>query len=159
MSNACVTKTIRTANFAFWFEDILRNILRDERNKIIKNFDFYQTKNQHELSIFLRKYMQIFEIRFVIYRMNLDCVQYTQMWLINDIFNVWYYKYKSMNEDFFWKLFKKTLQEHFASQRFRLINVKQKLKKFKQRLKQFVSQLCAHLNNLKNQVLKRFHEN
>jgi hypothetical protein len=34
----------------------------------------------------------------------------------------------------------------------------QKLKKFKQRLKQFMSQLCAHLNNLKNQLLKRFHE-
>jgi hypothetical protein len=64
-----------------------------------------------------------------------------------------------MNEEFFWELFKKTLQKHFASQRLRLINVKQKLKQFKQRLKQFVSQLCAHLNNLKNQFSKRFHEN
>ncbi len=36
--------------------------------------------------------------------------------------------------------------------------MKQKLKKFKQRLKQFVSQLCAHLNNLENQFSERFHE-
>jgi hypothetical protein len=81
------------------------------------------------------------------------------MWFANDIFNVWYCKYESMNEDLFWKLFKKTLQKHFASQRFRLINKEQKFKEFKQRFKQFVSQLCAHLNSLENQLFERFHEN
>ncbi len=50
------------------------------------------------------------------------------------------------------------MQKHFVSQRLRLINVKQKFNEFKQRFKQFVSQLCAHLNNLKNQFSKRFHE-
>ncbi len=34
----------------------------------------------------------------------------------------------------------------------------QKLKEFKQRFKQFVSQLCAHLNNLKNQLSEWSHE-
>ncbi len=34
----------------------------------------------------------------------------------------------------------------------------QRFKKLKQRLKQSMSQLCAHLNNLKNQLLKRFYE-
>jgi uncharacterized coiled-coil protein SlyX len=75
------------------------------------------------------------------------------------IFDVWYRKYESMSEDFSWKLFKETLQEHLASQRFRIINVRQKLKELKQRFKQFVSQLCAHLNSLENQFSKRFHEN
>jgi hypothetical protein len=88
-----------------------------------------------------------------------DRVQYAQMWFTDDIFDVWYRKYESMNEDFSWKLFKKTLQKHLASQRLRIINVKQKLKKLKQRLKQFVSQLCAHLNSLKNQFSKQSHEN
>jgi hypothetical protein len=36
--------------------------------------------------------------------------------------------------------------------------VKQKLKELKQRLKQFVSQLCAHLNSLENQLSERSHE-
>jgi hypothetical protein len=158
MSNARVTKTIRTANFVLWFEDILRNTLRDERSKIVKDSDFYHAKNQHELNIFLRKCMQIFEIRSVTYRMNLDRVQYAQMWFTDDIFDVWYRKYESMNEDFFWEFFKKTLQKHLASQRLRLINVRQKLKELKQRLKQFVSQLCAHLNSLENQLSERSHE-
>jgi predicted transcriptional regulator len=159
MSNARASKTIRLIEFVLWFENLLRNIFRNERSKIVKEFDFYQTKNQHELNIFLRKCMQIFEIRLVIYRRDLDRVQYAQMWFTDDIFDVWYRKYELMNENLFWKLFKETLQEHFASQRFRIINVEQKLKKFKQRLKQFVSQLCAHLNSLKNQFSKRFHEN
>jgi hypothetical protein len=158
MSNARASKTIRVTEFVLWFENLLRNILRDERNKVVKEFDFYQTKNQHELNIFLRKCMQIFEIRFVTYRRDLDRVQYAQMWFTNDIFDVWYRKYESMNEDFFWKLFKKTLQKHLASQRLRIINVRQKLKELKQRFKQFVSQLCAHLNNLENQLSERFHE-
>jgi hypothetical protein len=34
----------------------------------------------------------------------------------------------------------------------------QRFKKFKQRLKQSMSQLCAHLNSLNNQLSKRFHE-
>jgi hypothetical protein len=159
MSNARASKTIRLIKFVLWFENLLRNILRDERNKVVKEFDFYQTKNQHKLNIFLRKCMQIFEIRLVTYRKDLDRVQYAQMWFTNDIFDVWYRKYESMNEDLFWKLFKKTLQEHFASQRLRIINVKQKFKEFKQCFKQFVSQLCAHLNNLENQLSKRSHEN
>jgi hypothetical protein len=159
MSNARASKTIRLTEFVLWFENLLRNILRDERSKVVKKSDFYQTKNQHELNIFLRKCMQIFEIRLVTYRRNLDRVQYAQMWFTNDIFDVWYRKYESMSEDLFWKLFKETLQEHFASQRLRIINVEQKFKEFKQRFKQFVSQLCAHLNSLKNQLSKRSHEN
>jgi hypothetical protein len=159
MSNAHASKTICLIEFVLWFENLLRNILRDERSKVVKESDFYQMKNQHELNIFFRKCMQIFEIRFVIYRKDLDRVQYAQMWFTDDIFDVWYRKYESMSEDFFWELFKETLQEHFASQRFRIINVKQKFKKFKQRLKQFVSQLCAHLNNLENQLSERSHEN
>jgi hypothetical protein len=109
MSSARASKTIRLTEFVLWFENLLRNILRDERSKIVKEFDFYQTKNQHELNIFLRKCMQIFEIRLVTYRKNLDRVQYAQMWFTNDIFDVWYRKYESMNEDLFWKLFKETL--------------------------------------------------
>jgi hypothetical protein len=27
--------------FILWFENVLRNILRDERNKVVKKFDFY----------------------------------------------------------------------------------------------------------------------
>jgi hypothetical protein len=76
MSNARISKTIRLIKFVLWFENIFRNILRDERNKIVKKLDCYQIKNQHELNIFLRKCMQVFEIRFVIYRINLDRVQY-----------------------------------------------------------------------------------
>jgi hypothetical protein len=41
MSNARVSKKIRLIEFNLWFENILRNILRDERNKIVKKFDFY----------------------------------------------------------------------------------------------------------------------
>jgi hypothetical protein len=36
--------------------------------------------------------------------------------------------------------------------------VKQRFKELKQRLKQSMSQLCAHLNSLKNQFSERFHE-
>jgi hypothetical protein len=36
--------------------------------------------------------------------------------------------------------------------------VKQRFKELKQRLKQSMSQLCAHLNSLKNQFSKRFYE-
>jgi hypothetical protein len=36
--------------------------------------------------------------------------------------------------------------------------VSQRLKELKQRLKQSMSQLCAHLNNLKNQLSERSHE-
>ncbi len=41
MSNARVSKTIRLIEFILWFENVLRNILRDERNKVVKKFDFY----------------------------------------------------------------------------------------------------------------------
>jgi hypothetical protein len=37
--------------------------------------------------------------------------------------------------------------------------MRQKLKKLKQRFKKFVSQLCAHLNSLENQLSERSHEN
>jgi hypothetical protein len=79
MFSARASKTIRLNEFFLWFENILRNIFRDERSKIVKKFDFYQTKNQHELNTFFRKCMQVFEIRCVIYRMNVDRVQYAQM--------------------------------------------------------------------------------
>jgi hypothetical protein len=95
-------------------------------------------------------------IRFVIYRMNLDRVQYAQMWLTNDIFNVWNRRYESLNENSIWKFFKKTFQKHFIFQRFHLINVSQRFKELKQRFKQLVSQLCAHLNHLKNQFSDDF---
>jgi hypothetical protein len=143
MSSARASKTICLTEFVLWFENLLRNILRDERSKIVKKSDFYQTKNQHELNIFLRKCMQIFEIRLVTYRRDLDRVQYAQMWLTNDIFDVWYRKYESMNENLSWKLFKETLQKHFASQRLRIINMKQKLKELKQRLTIHVAVVCA----------------
>ncbi len=74
MSNARASKTIRLIEFILWFENVLRNILRDERSKIVKKSDFYQTKIQHELNIFFRKCMQVFEVRSVIYRMNFDRV-------------------------------------------------------------------------------------
>jgi hypothetical protein len=74
MSNARASKTICLIEFVLWFENVLRNILRDERSKIVKKFDFYQTKIQYELNIFFRKCMQVFEVRFMIYRMNLDRV-------------------------------------------------------------------------------------
>ncbi len=89
----------RLAEFALWSEDTLRNVLRDERDKLVKDPDFYQAKNQHELDIFLRKCMQVFEIRLVTYRMNIDRVQYAQMWLTGDIFDVWNRKYESLLED------------------------------------------------------------
>ncbi len=158
MSNVRASKTIRLIEFILWFENALRNILRDERSKVVKKSDFYQTKIQHELNIFLRKCMQVFEVRSVIYRMNLDRVQYAQMWLTDDIFDVWNRRYEFLNENSIWKFFKKILQEHFAFQRLRLINVKQRFKELKQRLKQSMSQLCAHLNSLKNQFSERFHE-
>jgi hypothetical protein len=80
------------------------------------------------------------------------------MWLTDDIFDVWSRRYELLNENSIWKFFKKILQKHFAFQRLRLINVKQRFKKLKQRFKQSMSQLCAHLNNLKNQLSERFHE-
>jgi hypothetical protein len=98
MLNAHASKTIRLIEFVLWFENILRNIFRDERCKIVKKSDFYQTKNQHELNIFLRKYMQIFEIRSVINRMSLDRVEYAKMWLSKDIFDVWNRRYESLNK-------------------------------------------------------------
>jgi hypothetical protein len=115
--------------FVLWFENLLRNILRDERNKVVKESDFYQTKNQHELNIFLRKCMQIFEIRFVTYRRDLDRVQYAQMWFIDDIFDVWYCKYESMNEDFFWKLFKKNVARTFCIAMFSYYKRKTKIQR------------------------------
>jgi hypothetical protein len=80
------------------------------------------------------------------------------MWFTNDIFNVWNRRYEFSNENSIWKFFKKIFQKHFIFQRFRLINVSQRFKEFKQRFKQSMSQLCAHLNSLKNQLSKRFHE-
>jgi hypothetical protein len=80
------------------------------------------------------------------------------MWFLKNIFDVWNRRYESLNKKSIWKFFKETFQEHFAFQRLRVINVNQKLKKFKQCLKQFISQLCAHLNSLKNQFSERFHE-
>ncbi len=114
MSNAHASKTIRLIEFVLWFEHVFRNILRDERNKVVKKSDFYQTKTQHELNIFFRKCMQVFEIRSVIYRMNLDRVQYAQMWLTDDIFDVWSRRYEFLNENSIWEFFKKTFQKHFV---------------------------------------------
>jgi hypothetical protein len=74
MSNARASKTICLIEFVLWFENVFRNIFRDEHNKIVKKFNFYQTKIQHKLNIFLRKCMHVFKLRFVIYRMNLDRV-------------------------------------------------------------------------------------
>ncbi len=139
MLNARVSKMIHLIEFVLWFENVLRNIFRDERSKIVKKFDFYQTKIQHELNIFFRKCMHIFEIRFVIYRMNLDRVQYAQMWLTDDIFDVWNRRYEFLNKNSIWEFFKKILQKHFVFQRLRLINVNQRFKKFKRRLKQSIS--------------------
>jgi hypothetical protein len=109
MSNARASKTIRLIEFVLWFENVLRNLLRDKRSKVVKKFDFYQTKIQHELNIFFRKCMQVFEVRFVIYRMNFDRVQYAQMWLTDDIFDVWSRRYEFLNENSIWEFFKKTL--------------------------------------------------
>jgi hypothetical protein len=44
MSNARASKTIRLIEFVLWFENVLRNIFRDKRNKVVKKSDFYQTK-------------------------------------------------------------------------------------------------------------------
>jgi hypothetical protein len=41
MSNAGASKMIRQTEFVLWFENILRNILRDERSKVVKESDFY----------------------------------------------------------------------------------------------------------------------
>jgi hypothetical protein len=53
--------------------------------------------------------MQVFEVRSMIYRMNLNRVQYAQMWLANDIFDVWNRKYEFLNENSIWEFFKKIL--------------------------------------------------
>jgi hypothetical protein len=52
MSNVYVLKTIRLIEFILWFQNVLQNIFRNERNKIVKKFNFYQTKIQHKLNIF-----------------------------------------------------------------------------------------------------------
>jgi hypothetical protein len=88
MSSSRASEATCFAKFALWSKNFLKSILRDEREKLIKDFDFYQTKNQHELNIFLKKCVQVFEIRFVMYRINIDRVQYAQMWFIDDIFDV-----------------------------------------------------------------------
>jgi hypothetical protein len=41
MSNAYASKTIHLIEFILWFENVLQNIFRDERNKVVKKFDFY----------------------------------------------------------------------------------------------------------------------
>jgi hypothetical protein len=98
------------------------------RLRFVKDPDFYQAKNQHELDIFLRKCMQVFEVRPVTYRMDIDRVQYAQMWLTGDIFDVWDRKYEPLVEEPTWELFKETLQEHLAPQRLRMLDVGQKSK-------------------------------
>jgi hypothetical protein len=123
MSNARASKTTRFAEFALWSKNFLKNILQNEREKLIKDLDFYQTKNQHKLDIFLRKCVQVFEIRFVTYHMNIDRVQYAQIWFIDDIFNVWSQKYDFFVQNFFWKFFKNVFQEHITSQKFRIFDV------------------------------------
>jgi hypothetical protein len=156
LSNVRALEATRLAKFALWSKNFLKSILRDEREKLIKDLDFYQTKNQHELDIFLKKYVQVFEIRFVTYCMSIDRVQYAQMWFIDDIFDVWNWKYDFFVENFFWEFFKNVLQKHIASQKLRMFDVDQKFKKLKQRSKQFVSQLCAHFDNLENQFSTMF---
>jgi hypothetical protein len=54
MLNTQTLKTTCFAKFMLWLKNSLKNILRDEREKWIKSFDFYQTKNQYELNIFLK---------------------------------------------------------------------------------------------------------
>jgi hypothetical protein len=129
-----------------------------ERGKVVKDPDFYQAKNQHELDIFLRKCMQVFEVRPVTYRMDFDRVQYAQMWLTGDIFDVWNRKYEPLVEETTWELFKETLQEHPAPQRLRMLDVGQKLKELRQRPKQSVSQLYTRLDSLEDQLPTRLPE-
>jgi hypothetical protein len=101
MSSARASEATRFAKFALWSKNFFKSILRNEREKLIKDFDFYQTKNQHEFDIFLKKCVQVFEIRLVTYRMNIDRVQYAQMWLTDDIFDVWNRKYDFFVENSF----------------------------------------------------------
>jgi 23S rRNA G2069 N7-methylase RlmK/C1962 C5-methylase RlmI len=54
----------------------ISNAMKNERNKIIKNSNTYKSKKQIELDYFLRRCNQNFEIRSVIYRLDLDRVLY-----------------------------------------------------------------------------------
>jgi hypothetical protein len=66
----------------------ISNVMKDERNKIIKNSDTYKNKKQIELDYFLRRCNQNFEIRSVIYRLDLDRVLYAQQFLVKEFFDV-----------------------------------------------------------------------
>jgi hypothetical protein len=66
----------------------ISNAMKDERNKIIKNSDTYKSKKQIELDYFLRRCNQNFEIRSVIYRLDLDRVLYAQQFLVEKFFDV-----------------------------------------------------------------------
>ncbi len=76
MSSARASEATRLAKFALWSKNSFKSILHNEREKLIKDLDFYQIKNQHELNIFFKKCVQVFKIRFVTYGMNIDRVQY-----------------------------------------------------------------------------------
>jgi hypothetical protein len=66
----------------------ISNAMKNERNKIIKNSETYRSKKQTELDFFIRRCNQNFEIRSVIYRLDLDRVLYAQQFLVDESFDV-----------------------------------------------------------------------
>jgi hypothetical protein len=131
----------------------ISNAMKDERNKIIKNSDTYKSKKQIELDYFLRRCNQNFEIRSVIYRLDLDRVLYAQQFLVEEFFDVWCRKRERLSSEIItWELFAFILQEHIVSQRIRMLNVSKKLRDCRQRLKQTMTQLIAYIDSLENQL-------
>jgi hypothetical protein len=66
----------------------ISNVMKNKRNKIIKNLDIYKSKKQIELNYFLRRCNQDFEIRSVIYRLDLNRVLYVQQFFVKEFFDV-----------------------------------------------------------------------
>ncbi len=67
---------------------MLNETMREKKNKIAKPMNNYEFLIQHKLNLFIRKCNQIFEIRSIIYRYDLNRIHFVQQYLIKNAADV-----------------------------------------------------------------------
>lgn len=112
---------MRLAQFSGWTIEGVGASIRNERFLQIKEPDVCFRKNQHELDFFSRKCYQIFEIRPVIYLLDVDRVKFAALHIKGDVFDAWmrYDTLLSMEYQCTWNEFVAELQRMLQPMRLR----------------------------------------
>jgi hypothetical protein len=107
--------------------------MRNERSYEVKDSKLYRVISQRELDTFNRMCIIVFAMRLIIYRYDLDKINYARNRIENDIAHIWYrHQEEILVELITWDDFISILQKHLNSFRLRLLDTEKKSKELKQ---------------------------